>query len=300
MRLCYSINKGLVPGFLMSALSAAIATSEPLEIFLLTGDFSELSRHFKPVTEKDADFCESILQMYNSGSKINLIDMTKDYKDELRTYKAYAGHFSPYSFLRLFINDFVDSGRILYIDADTIVMRDLSELYHMDLQGNKLAMVIDAVGKNWMAADYCNSGVVLFDLDAIKGTDLMEKCRDQVKNHLMFMPDQSAINKYFRDSIYRIDRRFNEQQSMQDDTVIRHYCRVLKFFPFPHYIQAKPWDKPDYFHRQRNEYQCDDVIKLVNYYVGNREGAESKTKYVYVQNGSLSGKPFRLYTEISF
>ncbi len=271
MRLCYSTSKAYLPALLMASLSAALVTSEPLDILLLSCDFTELNPDYKSITKEDAAFLESVLRQYNPGCKVEVIDMTEKYKADIQTYKCYKGHFSPYSFLRLFIDDFVDSGRILYIDVDTIVLKDLKELYHIDLQGNMLAMVIDAVGRNWMAADYCNSGVILFDLDAMKDTGLLEKCRLKVKEHSMMMPDQSAINKYFRDNILRVDRKFNEQQGIREDTVIRHYCRVLKFFPWPHYIQSKPWDDIDYFHENRKEYQCDHVISLAREYLKMRE-----------------------------
>ncbi len=256
---------------LMTILSAALVTTEPLDILLLTGDFSELKPAYKPLTEEDASFIESVIKLYNPESKVELIDMTADYKAELQTYKCYKGHFSPYTLLRLFIDKFVDSGRVLYIDVDTIVLKDLSELYHIDMQGKMVAMVLDALGKYWVAADYCNAGVTLFDLDAIKGTDRFEKCRRQVKEHSMMMPDQSAINKYFRDSKHQIDGKFNEQRSIKEDTVIRHYCRILKFLPTPHYIQSKPWDDIDYFHENRKEYQCDHVISLAREYLKQRE-----------------------------
>ncbi len=274
MKLCYAGNQNYFTGLLMTTLSAALVTSEPLEIYFLTGDFSDLNPSFKPITPEDVTFIESVLKIYNPETKIHLVDMTYGYGDELRTYKSYKTNFSPYTLLRLFIDQFIDGGRVLYIDVDTIVLRDLSELYNIDMQGNMVAMVLDAVGKNWVAADYCNAGVTLFDLDKIIGTKRMEWCRNRVRDHTIVMPDQSVINRMFRDSKLQVDRKFNEQQGIRDDTVIRHYCRVLKFFPTPHYIKAKPWDDIDYFHQDRKEYQCDHVIALARQYLEQRKNGQ--------------------------
>ncbi len=277
MKLCYSCNRAYLPGLLMTVMSAAMVTSEKLEVILLTGDFSEINPAYTSLTEEDALFLESVIRLYNPENRVTLIDMTEGYKAELQTYKTYEGHFSPYTLLRLFINDFYDSGRILYIDIDTIVMKDLTELYHMDMQGNMIAMAVDVVGVHWIAADYCNAGVILFDMDAAKGTDRFEKCRTKVKENSMIMPDQSAINKYFRDTKFIMHGKYNEQHVMRDETVIRHYCRVLKFFPWPHYVNAKPWDDLDFFHKDRKEYQCDHIIQLAREYLKLREEGKEIT-----------------------
>ncbi len=270
MKLCYSANKAYLPGMLMATLSAAIKTKEALEIYLLTGDFTEVNPKFTAMEQEDADFLESVLILYSPSTKVILIDVSKDYKEEILSCKNAKSMYSPYTLLRLFIDKYVTEGRVLYIDVDTIVLNDLAEFYYIDMENNQVAMVKDAGYPSWFIHDYCNAGVTLFNLDNIKGTDRFEKCREMIKTRKMDKPDQSAVNKIFRDKKMLVDRKFNEQKKAKDDTVIRHYCDSVTLHGI---IKAKPW--ADNFHEKRKEYVSDFAILLAREYLKqNEEGKE--------------------------
>ena len=55
---------------------------------------------------------------------------------------------------------------------------------------------------------------------------------------------------------------------MEKDTLVRHYCGVLKFFPYMHVIKVKPWDDDiEKFHKQRKEHVMDKSIEITNEFV---------------------------------
>lgn len=88
--------------------------------------------------------------------------------------------------LRLYIDDKVFSSldkRLLYMDIDTMCFGDIKELYNFDLKGKTLGMVRDNVGRHWIHKNYCNAGMILFDVDrTIKNKDKIIKDQRDDKN----------------------------------------------------------------------------------------------------------------------
>ena len=57
----------------------------------------------------------------------------------------------------------------------------------------------------------------------------------------MSFPDQDAINRLGSEKLY-LDKRFNSQRRLYDDTVIQHFSKSIRFFPFFHTVNVKPWE----------------------------------------------------------
>ena len=91
----------------------------------------------------------------------------------------YRGGYSPYA--RFFISDYVDEGRVLYLDCDTIIKEDVEPLINFDLNGCPLGAVIDQsssyvnvlIGHN-KHDKYFNSGILLFDVGKCRETNVPE------------------------------------------------------------------------------------------------------------------------------
>ena len=56
----------------------------------------------------------------------------------------------------------------------------------------------------------------------------------------MLFADQDAINKLVTKKKL-LPYCFNEQHKEKDDTVIRHFSKTLKFFPYFSTLNIKPW-----------------------------------------------------------
>lgn len=66
------------------------------------------------------------------------------------------------TFFRYLIPDLVTSDRSLYLDCDLLVTGDLSELFHMDMEGKPVAAVASPYA--WESDPYgFNAGVLLID-----------------------------------------------------------------------------------------------------------------------------------------
>lgn len=151
--------------------------------------------------KKEIDFLEKIIKIYNPNNKITLLDMSC-LEDELMNSTNKNTKFTPYTLLRLYIDDEVLSSidnRLLYMDIDTMCFGDIKELYNFDLKGKTLGMVRDNVGRHWIHKNYCNAGMILFDVDkTIENKDKIIKAREMIRTVKMFMPDQTAINRAFK------------------------------------------------------------------------------------------------------
>ncbi|NSX56727.1 glycosyltransferase family 8 protein [Parasulfitobacter algicola] len=129
-------------------------------------------------------------------------------------------------------------GRVLYIDGDCIARRDVTELWHSDLQGKCIGAVLApgvmsdlqkalntgsktarAKADKQLArgvkldgidmARYFNSGVMVFDLDIIHAKGLADQMMDIEATAKYTSRDQDWLNMIFRDEVQYLDPIWN-------------------------------------------------------------------------------------------
>ena len=138
-----------------------------------------------------------------------------------------SGWVSEAVYLRLTIGDALsDHEKVLYLDADTLVLGDLRPLLLTPLQGAALGAVRDpqnpVIGEgialpDWAelglphGRDYFNSGVMLLDLPGCERQELFTKARRFLAEHpgKVVLWDQDALNVAAADQWQRLDRRWN-------------------------------------------------------------------------------------------
>lgn len=264
INIAFSGNKKMFRGLLMAITSICQNTSKPVHIYVMTGDFLDIDPQFVSFDDKMIYYYQKVISLFNPENLITKVDYSS-YKEELYKLKDIKSRFTIYAFFRLFFDMLPDlPDKILYLDIDTVALKDISSLYDIDMRSKSVALALDAVGHKWLNPHYCNSGVMLMDLKKIRENNKLAKCRNMCQKKHMFMPDQSAINKYFNKDIRILSNIYNEQKRTEENTVIRHFCTIFKVFPYIHYVKSKPWDELDYFHNERKEYQFDNLIALVN------------------------------------
>ena len=111
---------------------------------------------------------------------------------------------------------------VLYLDGDTIVNGDISELFDTDLTNYYCAGVsdiyIESVGyKKTLGIDglYINAGVILFNLDEMRKTDIAEKLFKLTAENNFKYQDQDAINVVFNGKIKELDCIYNFKRAHQ-------------------------------------------------------------------------------------
>ena len=161
--------------------------------------------------------------------------------------------------------------KVLYIDDDVLVRKDLSELFNWDLKGHVAGVVADmpqvlyekqAFGSRY-GRSYFNSGVLLLDLDKMRREGMQERLIETKQTLPSSLQDQDVFNEVFRGDVvelpivyntllvnlvrsegrYRIsdiNRRFGTSyRSIEDirkDSCVVHYCskdKPWKYFDVP-------------------------------------------------------------------
>ena len=146
----------------------------------------------------------------------NVSDVYEKYKEMFYSH----GYYTPTVYFRFFIPEiFAHYEKVLYLDSDLICLRDIADLYRVDIGGNLLGAVRDVEYariynenceiKGYRVKDYCddilklkdythyfNSGVLLMNVDVFRERNLVRAVLDYAVTHRdrLTCPDQDALN----------------------------------------------------------------------------------------------------------
>ncbi len=210
----------------------------PFNIYILSNNFSSQTK-------------SKILQSLCDGSAtINWIQV------DSRLFNAFStlDHVSKMTYARLLIpNALPDNvSKVLYLDADILVIDDLTDLFRTDLKDTALGAVLDRA-EPWLKADkpsvnkvprvqhYFNAGVLYINLDYWRNERISEKALDYLQqNPQTPFSDQDALN-FACDGLWkRLDDRWNFQDHLMTEI---SDLQAEKRPAIVHFITAaKPWN----------------------------------------------------------
>ncbi len=234
-------NDKVFDGILLCVLSMTKHCQQPLNVFVLTANVSELNADYIPIEEKQIEILRQVLKSKNPKSEVNLINLKKNFNDWICASSNKLNTYTPFAFLRLFADKIEElPEKIIYLDTDIMLNGDITELFDIDLKDSELAVVHDRYGRIFIKPTYFNSGMLLMNLKKIRETQLLEKVREVCAKKKMAFPDQSALNKLCKKKIY-LPRKFNEQGRLRNNTIIQHFSKRIVWLPYFHTINIKPW-----------------------------------------------------------
>lgn len=187
------------------------------------------------------------------GFEIIFTDVT-EHLQAITSVLPIRDYYSNTTYFRLFIADmFPQYDKVIYIDSDTIVQGDISEMYHTEL------------GENWLGAcqeqamvqtdhygtyaekvvgvsryNFFNAGVLLINARKAREKEILRRFADKLSEYqFVVTQDEDYLNLICKDHILWLDQRWNTEV----------YCA----FPYPieeakiiHYIMvSKPWHYAD-------------------------------------------------------
>lgn len=127
------------------------------------------------------------------------------------------------AYARLFVQDNIKENKIIYLDCDTIVKKDLTELWNIDLKDNWIAGVQDPLPEYLKKAiemnskeRYINSGVLVINLKKWRHIDFKTKVIQYMKDHNnnVVHHDQGIINGICNGKILYLEPKFNLMPEM--------------------------------------------------------------------------------------
>lgn len=253
-------NYKVFDGALTELISITNKTKEAINCYIFTMDVSRINPDFISMTDEQIKFLNKVVQEKNKENKVIKIDVTDLYEREFGHGKNENAYCTPYTLLRL-MADLIPQipDKILYLDIDMMVAKDISELYNIDISEYEYAAVREKYGSKIIRPDYINAGMLLLNMKKIKETGLLEKARNLIKKRKLLFADQDAIF-WSTSKKLLLPRKYNEQSKFnREDTVICHFCKRLMLFPYPHTENFKQWQVDD-IHRELKCYAFDEDL----------------------------------------
>ena len=138
---------------------------------------------------------------------------------DLRLPLVPGSHYTIDTYTRIWLGDFfpAEVNRVLYLDADIVVVGDIGELWNTDLAGSLMGAVDipgsdQGVRRLGMRAEdgYFNAGMLLIDVEQWRATRAEQSILDYINawpERLEY--DQDALNACFRSRTRRLDYKWN-------------------------------------------------------------------------------------------
>ena len=250
MNILIAINKGYVNQ--VNVLLNSIQDTNPDEAF----DVYVLHRNLE---QKDIEKIQIGLDL----EKI-CVHVIKIPKSEIENFPVYQKRYPVEIYFRIFATKYLptDLEKILYLDADTIVINELKELYETDFEGNyfvaathvtKFLHKFNEIRLDIKADEpYINTGVLLINLEELRKRDVEKEVVEYVaKNEKKLMlPDQDIISSIYGNKIKLIDElKYNLGDrnliayNLSNPTKPINLKWVCKNTVVIHYYgKNKPWD----------------------------------------------------------
>lgn len=123
--------------------------------------------------------------------------------------------------------------RLVFLDVDMVILRDIKPLFDC-FQPFTAVRGYDPA-RDCLRNDI-NSGVFVVNKPFIGVSTYTDLIGIAKEGHRM--PDQTTVNRYFRNKIHYLEKSFNVEKRMQYSSVYRHIylnARIL------HFVGEKPW-----------------------------------------------------------
>lgn len=141
-------------------------------------------------------------------------------------------HFSQTSYYRLVTPIFINLNRIIYLDGDTLILKDLNEMYQTSFDDNYVLGFLDIQSKDIddlgiKSEKYINSGVLLLNLEKIRKDKKYYDLINFVSNHSQIYYDQKILNFVLYPFIGKLPYKFG-MWNFKNNYEINKYSQKLR------------------------------------------------------------------------
>lgn len=168
------------------------------------------------ISSKNISKITELVQSYHNN--VQFIEAETIVK-EIKKYSLSTLRNSYTTYLKLFVIEQLSEKyrNVVYIDADTVIVGSITELFSLELRHNVCGMAVDLEprirGKQKIMHPemWYNAGVIVFNTRIWKQEKCLLQIQDFIKNNnqSIYFHDQDILNFLFRDRIMRIDSKFN-------------------------------------------------------------------------------------------
>lgn len=169
----------------------------------------------------------------HKNCKIKFFDMGNQFKEYHLANKVW----STANFYRLRLPDLLrDIKKIIYLDTDTLIYKDLSKIYNYNIEGKYFIGMLEYKGPKFFEKNnvsfnnFINTGVMLCNLEEIKLGNISNKIIDFIKknnNNLRF-PVNEPTNLF----------TYKKNDYFSPDDVIIGFCNIREAYNYYNYKKS--------------------------------------------------------------
>lgn len=244
--LCFSIDNNFAPHLMVTLFSIFKNSNSHFNIYIIDNNISTLNK-----------FKIRLLANLNVNNVYFFpVNMSK-YSELPNHYKS-CNYVKKITFARFDIPLLLPKNvhKVLYLDADLIAIKDIKDLYNIDISKYMAGMIKDSLSKKitkeskFKYNNYYNVGVMLINLDKWRENNVAQKLLDCaiINQKQMAFADQDIINLVLKNKIKTLNLEWNVQylgsfsENFQDTYKKEDFAKALNSPGIIHYLgRSKPW-----------------------------------------------------------
>lgn len=248
-------------------------------------------------------------QVFNDIEFINIQEyVDKQSIEKYENTNKSINYISSEMYYRLFIPDiFKQYDKVLYLDSDMTVIKDISELYNIDIDNYYAGVVEGKIIKEFIRKNqkvdtypqynwkqylsiklnkkdlrYFNSGMLLLNLKKLREDGIQQKIFEFLKKESpLEFPDQDVLNAFFDEKAKYLPEKYNTfHAALTKETVIIHFVG-----------KEKPWN---YYKSNESFEHFWKYLKLTPFWNAENEKIYEKLKRNYFVCKFLGVEFFRM------
>jgi len=231
MNIFFAINDNYVTPLAVALTSILENTNKDLHFFILQKNLSDASK----------SKISNLIKCYFNAN-VEYIDIDSKL---FANFESKIDYISQESYFRYLIPQLKPNlDKALYLDADLVVIKDISELYETKIEDNYCAGVRDLFINKYkekiglsLTDLYINSGVMLLNCKKIREDNMVDELlkNNHKYKEVAYFQDQDIINITFKGKIKEIDSIYNfatfdikNNFEKSKDAVIVHFTGEFK------------------------------------------------------------------------
>lgn len=251
----------------LQSIIETISNKYNYDIIIVHADVSDKSRNL--FLRMVQEYKNIRLRFYNIHKKVKSCTF--------QTTHPFVAHVTGESFYRIFAQSvFQHYNKVIWLDSDMIIKRDISTLYNIDIGDNLLAAVIDAGWyalyneasnhdfRNYVAkclclsenAMYFQQGVLVINIEEFNRTFDQQELIDFASQKEFMFYDQDVFNVKCQSKVYYLDMKWNVLSdvggdrvraitSLSPEQISKQYMIARKDPYIIHFAGGtKPWQDP--------------------------------------------------------
>ena len=232
-----------------SPISVALCADKNVEVSLHVTLYSLLKSSQHPLKinlvqkgyqSQDIAKIHQTLQQFAGKYQLNVVEF-----DENALFGRFRGlHGNQFNFTKLILANVLADDRIIYLDSDLSIGRDLGELFSTNLNefvigASAIETIADSLRSTFYqsigmkkSAKYFNSGVILMDLKKWRELDITSQCLSFANKYVdrLSFGDEAILNCIFYENFQVIDAAYNHPLYPDSALVLAHDSNEIFHF----------------------------------------------------------------------